>query len=129
MGRRVARKAQVAKEQKAMQAALKRDERKCRKPRCTEAKRLDLPIDPCHMKDKHRGMGGNPAGDRTQRQLIISLCRIDHGAYDRGDLWIEPLTADDFDGPCEFHEKHLETGKFQHIGTEKRMGVSTERGR
>jgi hypothetical protein len=76
---------------------------------------------------QHRGMGGDPKGTRTTRATVISLCRIDHGRYDRGDLRIEPLTAKDFDGPCEFHDRNDETGQFEHVGTETRIGVSTVR--
>jgi hypothetical protein len=109
----------VKAEQKAMREAKQRDSQTCRRPRCQHKK---LPVDACHM--RHRGMGGNPKGDRTTRATVISLCRIDHGLYDAGDLWIEPLTAQDFDGPCEFYEKHQETGVMEHIGTETRIGVS-----
>jgi hypothetical protein len=124
--KRTTRQARVAAEQKAMKAAKARDGQQCRHPRCGY-KSKQLPIDPCHQ--VHRGMGGDPKGTRTTRATVISLCRIHHGLYDAGDLRIEPLTGQDFDGPCEFHERHPETGEFVHIGTEKRLGVSVAVGK
>jgi hypothetical protein len=114
----------VAAEQAEMQAALKRDERKCRVPRCEYAGRK-LPIDPCHQ--THRGMGGDPTGNRTMQATIISLCRIHHGMYDRGTLDIEHVTASQqFDGPCAFYVE-TESGGMICIGVEKRVFLSTER--
>lgn len=78
-----------AHETREMQAALKRDGRKCRWPGCNGKYRgLTLPIDACHQ--KHRGSGGNPDGTRTTRQTIISLCRRHHGLWDSGLIKIEP---------------------------------------
>ncbi len=113
----------VAHEQREMQAALQRDGRKCRVPRCEYAPRK-LPIDPCHL--KHRGMGGDPSGERTERKTVISLCRVHHGQYDNGGLAIEPLTADVFDGPAAFYREN-ESGRMDCIGVETRIGVSVER--
>ena len=112
----------VAHERREMSAAKKRDGGKCRRPRCAFG---NLPVDPAHL--RHRGMGGNVKGDRTTRQTVIALCRWHHGMYDAGDLRIEPLTADDFAGRCEFYERHPETGQFQHVGTERVIGVSSAR--
>ena len=113
-----------AHEQREMQAALKRDERKCRVPRCEHASRK-LTIDPAHQ--RHRGMGGNAKGDRTTRATVISLCRIHHGDYDRGDLNIEPLTPAVFDSVCAFYVKAI-NGKLECIGVERLIGVPVERG-
>lgn len=33
---------------------------------------------------EHRGMGGNPTGDRTQPEKLITLCFICHGLFDAG---------------------------------------------
>lgn len=109
-----------AHEQKEMQAALKRDERKCRVPRCEHAGKK-LPIDPCHQ--QHRGIGGNPSGDRTTRATIISLCRVHHGLYDKCEvLDIQPQTAKVFDGPCDFLAPV--DGKWTVFASEKTIGVS-----
>ena len=109
----------TAHEQREMQAALKRDGKKCRVPRCEFAK-FDFKIDPCHQ--NHRGMGGNPSGDRTTRATIISLCRRHHDLYDRGVIDIEPLTAKQFDGPCSFFA--TEGDRREHYATERIIGVS-----
>ena len=91
-----------AAEQKAMQAAKRRDGHRCMFPGCPY-RTLELPIDACHLHGWHRGMGGNPALDRTTPQQIISLCRLHHGEYDAGLIDIRPLDAHrGTDGPCEF---------------------------
>lgn len=82
-------------ERKVMNEALERDGFACR--RCGER-----PADPAHI--IHRGMGGNPKMDRTQRKLIISLCRRCHQAYDAAQLVIDPLTDSVCDGPVRFRE-------------------------
>lgn len=122
--RKEARAARVAAEQKVMQDAKKRDGGKCRVPRCEYAKR-ELPVDPCHF--THRGMGGNPDGDRTTREQVISLCRIHHSMFDRGDLDISPMTDAGADGPCAYSVRS-ESGRMEHIATETVIGISTTRG-
>jgi hypothetical protein len=112
--------AEKAHEQREMQAALKRDERKCRVPRCEYTPRK-LPIDPCHL--QHRGMGGDPSGERTTRATVISLCRVHHGLYDKGiEFDIKPHTAQQFDGPCDF--LRVVDGKWEVFASEKTIGVS-----
>lgn len=118
-----------AREDAAIRAAKRRDGHTCRVPRCRYQHEAFV-LDGAHMKDRHRGMGGNPSLDRTTRATVICLCRRHHDDYDKHDaLRIEPVTAQDFDGPCEWYERDLETGQFMHIGTETRIGVSTTRGR
>lgn len=120
--RRQHRLDRVAAEQKVMQAALKRDDHKCRNPKCGFKKALKLPIDPAHV-FQHRGMGGNPAGDRTaERKQIMALCRGCHGLVDAGELSIEPLTPDWCDGVCAFFEERR--GRMEHIASERVIGVS-----
>jgi len=97
--RRTKRATTVKAEQAEMQAALKRDGRKCRVPAC-QYMAQNLPIDACHL--RHRGMGGNPARDRTTRQQIISLCRIHHGQMDAGELVVYPMTEAGTDRQCRF---------------------------
>lgn len=125
--RKVGRRERVAAEQKVMKAAKVRDGNKCRVPRCRYAKD-ELVIDPAHMNGRHRKLGGDRALKVNVRSNIVSLCRRHHDDYSiHDDLRIEPLTAEDFDGPCEFFERELENGTFKHVGTEKRIGVSTTR--
>lgn len=118
------RAARVAAEQKILQAALKRDERRCRVPRCEFAGKT-LPIDPCHL--IHRGMGGNPKGDRTTRDSVIALCRVHHGRLDAGLLEIDPLTPKGTDGVCDYRAFNEEDGRWEHIGTDRLYRVSEER--
>lgn len=115
-------------EQRVM-AGVKAEDRKCRVPRCgyTRAR-----VEVAH-KD-HRGMGGNPAEDRTVPEDLITLCSIHHGLWDRGDpklgeLQIEPLDpVRRFRGPCAYYLRHLETGRRECVGVESKIGISETRG-
>ncbi len=119
---RDARKAtHKAHEQREMQAAKKRD-KVCRFPRCPFTKHLVL--DPAHL--RHRGMGGNPKGDRTTRDSVITLCRRHHDQFDRGDLEIEVLTPRGTDGPCMFSLRG-ESGRMEHIASERLIGITEPR--
>lgn len=115
----------VAHEQREMQAALKRDERKCRVPRCEFAGKK-LPIDPCHL--THRGSGGNPSGDRTRRDLIVSLCRVHHGLFDAAQMDVRPQTDAQADGPLDFLML-AESGRMEVFASERVGWVSVERSR
>lgn len=112
-----------AHEQREMQAALKRDERKCRVPRCEFAPKK-LPVDPCHL--IHRGSGGNPSGDRTRRDLIFAACRVHHGMYDAAQIDVRPQTSKGTDGPMDFF-KQTEGGRWELFASERTTWVSTER--
>lgn len=114
----------TAHEQREMQAALRRDERKCRVPRCEYATKK-LRIEPAHM--VHRGMGGDPSGERTTRATVISLCLVHHGQYDHGEIDIVPLTEQEFDGPCDWYVRN-EWFEWELFASEKTIGVSVERG-
>ena len=109
----------VSAEQAIMREAKRLDGFRCRNPRC-ENRSKKLPIDPCHKRESHRGIGGNPKGDRTTLETVISLDRVCHGLYDAGLLDIEPLTAKGFRGPCSWYQRDPETGRSIHIATEKR---------
>lgn len=104
-----------------MSAAKRRDGHQCRYPAC-EYKPLDLPIDACHS--KHRGMGGNPSGDRTKRELLISFCRVHHGEWDDHKWDVEPQTPQLLDGPVDFTALNPETGKWEVFASETVIGVS-----
>lgn len=113
-----------AHEKKLMIACLRLDEHKCRIPRCEYASRK-LPIDPCHK--VHRGMGGNPKGDRTTLPTLIALCRCHHDDYDHGRVEIDELTPQGFRGRCDYYAVNVETGERTHIGSDKVIGVSSTR--
>lgn len=112
-----------AAERREMQAALKRDGNRCRVPRCEFAV-LNLVIEPAHQ--AHRGMGGNPAGDRTERKTVIALCKRHHRLYDTARLDIEPLTAKVFDGPCDWYDVATD-GTRTHYASERLVGISETR--
>lgn len=110
-------------EQSVMRAAKVRDHHQCRWPGCNGKYRgLELPIDACHA--IHRGPGGNPDGSRTAAtSQLVSLCRRHHQMWDGHEIDLQPLTDAAFDGPVSFHEKR-ESGKFEHVASESRRGVS-----
>lgn len=95
--RRQTRRDRVKAERAEMLAAKQRDGYKCVWPNC----RNDLPIDVCHQ--AHRGMGGNPRGDRTTRKTLVCLCRWHHGLWDRGEIDIITKDRLMFDGPKVFY--------------------------
>lgn len=111
------------KERKTMDQARKRD-RGCRYPGCL-CKRHKLRVDVAHQ--IHRGMGGDKCGTRTATPILISLCVVRHGEYDRGEIDIQPQDrALGFDGPADFYRRD-ERGQFQLVASEKRIGVSSTR--
>ena len=91
-----------ATERKSMNEVRKVD-KTCRFPLCG-CKKLGLAQHISHM--QHRGIGGNPKGDRTQPENLIKLCfhRHQDGAVSihRGTLKIEPLTDAGARGPVLF---------------------------
>lgn len=104
LGSRERRATRTKGEQKVMQAALKRDGRQCRVPKC-EHRSKQLPIDPCHM--RHRGMGGDPKGTRTTLETLVSLCRAHHGEYDADLLTIRVVRpAFGADSTLDFYDRH-----------------------
>lgn len=125
LARKVKRAARVSAEQKIMQAALKRDGRKCRWPYC-QYRTHKLPVDACHL--RHRGMGGNPALDRTTTASVLSLCRKHHGELDAGQLDVEPLTLEGCNGPLAFYWFHDETvHRRTHVASERAVDISEPR--
>ena len=98
--RRVARD-KVEDEKKA--EVRKRDQY-CRFPRCG-CRRLHFGLAVAHC--RHKGMGGNPAGDRSAPEDMILLCAPRHRehpiALDKGTLRVVPLhERRGFAGPCTF---------------------------
>jgi hypothetical protein len=95
-------------------AAVRRRDRVCRFPLCG-CRKLGLVLkafaEVSHA--KHKGMGGNPSGDRSITGLMVLLCRHRHqdGAVSRhaGTLRAVYLTAAGFDGPVAWR---VEQGAF-----------------
>jgi hypothetical protein len=84
--RRERRAALKRHEDAEMRAAKKRDGYRCRVPRC-KYRRDNLTMHAAHL--RHRSMGGNPTGDRTTRDQLITLCARHHGEFDAGRLMME----------------------------------------
>ena len=91
-------RARRAREQRAKRRVRVRDRNRCRFPLC----RASGPaLQVAHL--VHKGMGGNPAGDRSGEGGLILLCALHHqfGAISlhRGTLRVRPLTAKGTNGP------------------------------
>lgn len=101
--RGVKRKAAGAAED-AHKRTVRRRDRFCRFPLCG-CKTFKLRLDVSH--GQHKGMGGNPKGDRSQPEGLILLCAARHRensiSVDRGTLRIRPLDrVYGLSGPCAF---------------------------
>jgi hypothetical protein len=108
------RKADVALEahEDVEKAAVRRRDRLCRFPLCG-CRKLGLRREVSH--DAHKGMGGNPAGDRSDRRTMVLLCvhRHQHGAVSRhkGTLRAAYLTAKGYEGPVAWWVDLSEVGQ------------------
>lgn len=111
-----------AREASVMAAVKAADEHRCRVPGC---RYRDVPVDVAHV--VHRGMGGNPSEDRTVPELLQTLCRIHHSMFDRGDLHIEPLTRQQYRGPCAYYQSQPGDMKATLLGVESRRVESVTR--
>ncbi len=81
-------------------AKVRKRDKRCRFPLCG-CQRFKLRIEVSHS--RHKGMGGNPAGDRSDASLMLLLCSARHKenriAIDHGTLkWI-PQTNAGANGP------------------------------
>jgi hypothetical protein len=104
-------------ESDVMSGVRREDGNRCRVPRCGHR---DLTVDVMHR--QHRGMGGNPAEDRTVPEGLMCGCRIHHSAYDRGRLEIHELTDLGWRGACEYYMD----GVFIGRETTARVSVTRE---
>jgi hypothetical protein len=109
-----------AAEDAVMREAKQRDGYTCRWPKCEYMPKKPR-IECAHL--EHRGMGGNPSGDRTQRHKLITLCVVHHGMLDGPNYEIEPVTSAGTDGPVAFYRRHQETGVMEHVYTEPRRSA------
>lgn len=79
-------------------------DRYCRFPKCG-CRRTGHALAVAHM--KHKGIGGNPKGDRSKLAGLILLCAPRHRehpvALDKGTLRITPLTELGTRGPCAWY--------------------------
>jgi len=98
------RRERQTKERNNKTAARRRDRYRCRFPLCgcrPLSLRLEARLEVSH--DQHKGIGGNPAGDRSERWALITLCLHRHqdGIVSRhkGTLRTRYLSASKNDGP------------------------------
>jgi hypothetical protein len=113
-----------AAEKKAMDEVRKLD-KVCRVPYCEHMpKKPQLHV----MHQEHRGIGGNPAGDRTEIHKMLLGCFIHHREYDHGDLDFVPKTEKGTRGPLDWFRRDKETGEMRHFASERYVGVPETRG-
>jgi hypothetical protein len=97
----------TARKQKTAETAhmrtVRHRDRDCRWPECPCHRRLNPTLEVAHL--THRGMGGNPAGDRSEPHRMILLDRETHQALDAGTLKITPQTRKGTAGPCAYFVK------------------------
>jgi len=89
-------------------------EGRCRFPLCGCYER-NLFVEVSHQ--KHKGMGGDPTGERSQPELMICLCNWRHKeakfSVDKGNLrWI-PLTDQGANGPVVWEMYLPDAGWFE----------------
>ena len=91
-----------AAEDAAIREAKQRDGYRCRWP---EKHKCRGELEGAHV-FLHRGMGGNPAGDRTAPELVLPVCAWMHRrgseSIDGKDLKVDAETAAGTAGPCSF---------------------------
>jgi len=101
--RRVKKATVDAKEEKH-KAAVRRRDKHCRFPLCG-CRKLKLTLHVSHQ--THKGIGGNPAGDRSTPDKMIYVCGPRHRensvSIDRGTLAWRALTDKGSDGPVEWY--------------------------
>jgi hypothetical protein len=110
-------------ERKVMDEARRRDQQMragCAWPHC-EYRPKRLRIEVAH--ERHRGMGGDPSGERTTRDTLLSYCVIHHRLYDLDEIDHEPITDQGTDGLLAFYRRHRTTGRMVCVAVEKRIGV------
>lgn len=101
---RRARRAGRRKVERDAKLRVRKEDRYCRFPACG-CKRLGLAYAVAHL--QHKGMGGNPAGDRNDPRNLILLCCFRHRerpvSVDMGAIRITPLLEQlGARGPCVF---------------------------
>lgn len=91
-----------------------RDRRRCRFPRCG-CKRFNLALHVSHQ--HHKGMGGNPAGDRSTTDQMVLVCSARHRenefAIDRGTIRWRALTDKGADGPIAWDIDYAQYWKLE----------------
>lgn len=126
------KQAQIEADERYEKAQVRRRDGFCRFPLCG-CRRLHIPTEVAHL--RHKGMGGNPKGDRSTREQMILLCRVRHQdstcSLHRGTLRIVPLDpARGTDGPVRFEvfmPPMFDGGdEWRELATEAACGVVRE---
>lgn len=122
----------------AAKGAVRRRDRRCRFPLCG-CKKLRLRLEVAHA--DHKGMGGNPAGDRSTADRMILLCTHRHQdgqvSLHKGTLWARPLTLAGYDGPVAWlidadtlfagmYRYVARSARWAEVGVERAVGVLDE---
>lgn len=91
---------------------------RCRFPLC-KCHAFGLALHVAHL--SHKGMGGDPTGERSQPELMILLCIRRHResaiSIDKGTLECQPLTAAGTAGPVSWWLK-LRDGEWWELARE-----------
>lgn len=107
----------VQQERQNKEKVRKRD-KGCRFPLCG-CKKFRRHTEVSHS--EHKGMGGNPAGDRSTPELMILLCPFRHKenrfSIDQGTLRWRPLTENGANGPVVWEEK-CQSFEWRALATE-----------
>lgn len=98
--RRKANRLELERDERDQKAEVRRRDKRCRFPLC-DCSRLSLRLEVSH--ETHKGMGGNPAGDRSDASTLFLLCVWRHqlGRIARGKGTLKPryLTDKQANGP------------------------------
>jgi hypothetical protein len=92
------------KHERDQKADVRRRDRGCRFPLCG-CRRLGLSLEARQevSHDKHKGIGGNPAGDRSVAALMVQLCLHRHQdsriSRHKGTMRARALTRHGYNGP------------------------------
>jgi len=70
------KRAEARKHEREEKAAVRLRDRRCRFPLCACRLSVKPILEVAHT--THKGMGGNPAGDRSDRRTMVLLCRQRH---------------------------------------------------
>jgi hypothetical protein len=98
---RATRGRQLKTTERSSKSEVRRLDRYCRFPRCGCSKK-GYALAVAHL--EHKGMGGNPKGDRSEIARMILVCAPRHRenpvSLDRGTVRLTPLTDAGTRGPC-----------------------------
>lgn len=118
---RYKRRMDLKNKEDAEKQKVRRRDKYCRFPLCGCGK-MKLRTDVSHS--QHKGMGGNPAGDRSKADLMLLVCGARHkdniASIDKGNLRWRPLTARGSNGPVawDLHVQMIERSSTGFLATD-----------